>query len=817
MPSFSLTVAHRPVRVGLLVRAKSAEDFLEAVSVSTSLWGGLHNPILPVAETGESPWIETIVRRYQVDVLASPSDPTAFSDIKARLGHVPWPYMMGGGQPLLSELGGEGPAFSLVDIALPLSHYWVKEWRHVSETPALLPVCISTSPLAPMYAASFGRFPSATSPYPSLEEGFRRSTKARPVDLETERPKKEWHEALWPIVGTTLGLTHQASEARFLDSGCVVGDPSNVDHLIFFWNLRAAGADVIFVPSDNVDPHLAIVESHLKRLLSRPSRWGQDSERWFEVWQPEEFGSARGGSGRHEVPEAIAELVKGSAKLAVGSLNDYTWTQPTLGNLPPTSAPRSVLATFDERYGGPHISADLSARPFPEAEMSRSRGWQYWAWAIESTPRALPEETTLRLPLLRDLNDWYSRAFMPAYPGTLRVQPEGFDLLKPVNDATLELSPLPIDALIGKLFERAGIQSKRSFAGEVTQRVLETMGGLRPSLIFKVTGVRKLLAEEKARRGVKRPHAVQLILDKDSATKRASFDHFRSYWRDITPETILEILLERGVFRAGLELSCPKCKLLPFVEADRIGDEIQCPLCGFRFALAPLVHGKEWVFRISGVFEREGSPHGAIPAILAMAELARRDFLSGSTIVRPATDLTFDRRSCETDLVGLEISNEGFPSIVIGECKSQKAIDENDIRNLKEVRQRIRASGVECYLLFAVLREKFTDDEVALLRDLSNEFVTDRLMGLSVGSLAPAGPPILFTTRELEADPWSATPSEGPHSHPMSLHDIAENSQANYLGDRNPMPLPRSPRSESAENDIEVKPEKESFSANGEP
>lgn len=800
MPSFSLTVAHRPVRVGLLVRAKSADDFLEAVGVSTSLWGGLHNPILPVVETGESPWIETIVRRYQVDVLASPTDPTAFSEIKERLGHVHWPYMMGGEQPLLSELGGEGQAFSLVDIALPLSHFWVKEWRHVSETPALLPVCTPTNPLALMYAASFGWFPSATSPYPSLEEGFRRSTKATPVDLETETPKREWHEALWPIVATTLGLTHHASEARFLDSGCVIGDPSNVDHLVFFWNLRAAGADVIFVPRDNVDPHLPIVESHLKRVLSRPSRWGQDSERWFEVWQPHEFGASM-PPDRDEVPESIAELVRGSAKLAVGSLDDYTWTQPTLGNLPPTSEPRSVLATFDERYGGPHVSADLSARPFPDAEVSRSREWQYWAWALESTPHTLPEETTMRLPLLRDLNDWYSRALMPAYPGTLRVQPQGFDLLKHVNDSTLELAPLPIDALIGKLFDRAGIQVKRSFAGEVTQRVLETMGGLRPSLIFKVTGVRKLLALERARRGIKRPHAVQVIRDYDSAASKASFDRFKSYWRDITPESILEILLERRVFRAGLELSCPKCRLFPFIEADRIGDEVQCPLCGFRFPLAPLVHGKEWVFRISGVFEREGGPHGAIPAILAMAELARRDFLSGSTIVRPATDLTFDGKSCETDLIGLEISNEGFPSVVIGECKSQGELDENDVRNLKEIRGRLRASGIECYILFAVLRERFTDNEVALLRDLSDEFVTERLIGLPVGHLAPAGPPILFTTRELEADPWAARPSEGPHSHPMSLHEIAENSQANYLGDRKPMPLPRAPRDESAEGE----------------
>jgi hypothetical protein len=64
------------------------------------------------------------------------------------------------------------------------------------------------------------------------------------------------------------------------------------------------------------------------------------------------------------VPDAIADLVRASAELAVGTLDDWTWIQPTMGNLPPTSEPRSVLASFDERYGGPYVSADLSGTPF---------------------------------------------------------------------------------------------------------------------------------------------------------------------------------------------------------------------------------------------------------------------------------------------------------------------------------------------------------------------------------------------------------------------------------------------------------------------
>jgi hypothetical protein len=35
MPSLSLSIAHRPVRVGFVVRARSASDFLDAVEALT--------------------------------------------------------------------------------------------------------------------------------------------------------------------------------------------------------------------------------------------------------------------------------------------------------------------------------------------------------------------------------------------------------------------------------------------------------------------------------------------------------------------------------------------------------------------------------------------------------------------------------------------------------------------------------------------------------------------------------------------------------------------------------------------------------------
>jgi hypothetical protein len=593
---------------------------------------------------------------------------------------------------------------------------------------------------------------------------------------------------LWPIVATTLGLTHHHSEAASLDSGFVVGSPDDVDHLAFFWNLRAAGADVVFLPEDDALTFSPVVETHVERILSRPSRWGGDIERLVHLWRPEAFGSTRNEPPR-PVPDEVADLVRSTARLAVGTLDDLTWTQPSIGNLPPTAEPKSVLANFEERYGASHVSAAVGTGPFPEAEVAGPRGWQLWAWAIQSPPSELPGDLILRLPLLRDLNEWYSRSLMPAQPWNLRVQPNGLDLLVRVHDTALGIYPVHIDSLVEKLFDRAGLRIQRSAPGQVTQRIIEMMGGLPGCLLFKITGVRRLLGMTKSRNGITRNQAIQTIRDRDPVSRKASFDRFQRLLRDARPEDVLTRLLERGVFRVGLELICPNCRLRPFIEPARISDEVECPLCGLRFMLAPVVSGKEWRLRTSGVFEREGSPDGAIPSILAMAEVARVNALIGTTFVRPSCTIAIGEKECESDLIGIEISRDGDPVVVVAECKALGEVDADDVISLKEVRQLLRESGVECYLLFAVLREDFTDMEIAQFRELSDEFVGERHRGL-VHEVAPAAPPILFTTRQLEGDPWIARAEEGPHAHPMSLREVAENSQAIYLGARREVPWP---------------------------
>jgi hypothetical protein len=121
--------------------------------------------------------------------------------------------------------------------------------------------------------------------------------------------------------------------------------------------------------------------------------------------------------------------------------------------------------------------------------------------------------------------------------------------------------------------------------------------------------------------------------------------------------------------------------------------------------------------------------------------------------------------------------------IAIGECKAKGEVDENDLQNLGRIRRLVRDSGIECTLVFGVLRDEFSHEELGLLRDLAEECMAERSLAAPVYHYVQAPGPILFTNRELESDLGLLGRRDDslPHPTPYSLQDLAENSQARYL------------------------------------
>src|ERR1700722_16687007 len=88
MPTKNITVRHRPNRIAFLVRPDELSDLELAAGICTLLWGGIRNPIIPVAAKDDAN-ADALLANFQADVLF----PVAESDtIKSFVER--YPYLM---------------------------------------------------------------------------------------------------------------------------------------------------------------------------------------------------------------------------------------------------------------------------------------------------------------------------------------------------------------------------------------------------------------------------------------------------------------------------------------------------------------------------------------------------------------------------------------------------------------------------------------------------------------------------------------------------------------------------------------------------
>jgi hypothetical protein len=68
MPTTSISLRHRPLRIGFLVRPDELQDLRKAAGLCTLLWGGIHNPLIPVSAPDDA-FAHQLISLFQVDVL----------------------------------------------------------------------------------------------------------------------------------------------------------------------------------------------------------------------------------------------------------------------------------------------------------------------------------------------------------------------------------------------------------------------------------------------------------------------------------------------------------------------------------------------------------------------------------------------------------------------------------------------------------------------------------------------------------------------------------------------------------------------------
>jgi hypothetical protein len=332
----------------------------------------------------------------------------------------------------------------------------------------------------------------------------------------------------------------------------------------------------------------------------------------------------------------------------------------------------------------------------------------------------------------------------------LRVEPGRIGII--INAVEHDsLYGLPVSALVEQLFGSIGLRAKLSAGGLITRQLISRLGGINGARVFRIPGVRRLLKTYGPRDAFTAKAAFELIARRDPDSSQASFaDHKHLYIEprepgtELTPQMAFGYLVEKGIFRIGVELTCASCNLPSWIALDALKQENTCELCGMTFNATRQLVNSVFRYRRTGVLGLEKNTQGAIPVVLVLHQLGvNLKGIDRACLSVPSYDLKpnpeVNLPTCEIDFLIMipRAQRDKEAEILIGECKDVGGvIDAKDVENLRSIADALPVHRFKTYIVFAKLGP-FGPEEITLVKTLNGPF--QRRV-------------ILLTARELE--PW---------------------------------------------------------------
>jgi hypothetical protein len=704
METIALRLAYRPLRIGWCVRHGNWDDFHTVARLACAVWGGTFGPIIPI----ESPLADTLVKKFALDVLyrADVAD-ASLSRFSDRHSFLTWPYQ----HQDLFQLGHSGPEPAIVDV-LPAIEALGREPKEtlepivfVEENTAALFEIANGDPLRHAILANFGAYPSLSIAGTDYSEAVKLHLGAQMIQSNTRLPANS--SSLWtPATLARYGLTENTRLHALGADGIFAGAIDSFDDLVTFWNIRALGADVLFY-----DPREERLKEVAATQIARMSVKGpgRKFEEPIGVWC----------CSQHELEGAVAGLIGNAAYLRIA--DNQWWSEIPVFN-PPSTAKSYALPTITTA-GRAEITFQLPAPPFPD---DRRGHVPLVAISIEPMGDFVPtSDLTIWTPNIPELNPFYAALYISRH--SIRAEIDGFALLIHQGLQIITLKPLPRAKLLEEVFRLFGITAEQSDAGKVTTRLIRQMGSVLACAVFKLRGVRRLIARHPPLRSFTRGTATKLIHDESGVTEQdsiVSLDDVHLGNQKLTANSAFDFLLARGVFRVGVELSCPHCTLEFWITVDDLKSIVTCEYCGEEFQIAMQLKDRDWRYRRSGLFGKDDSQHGSIPVALTIHQLTEGILSLNRSIFRAGMLLSSRGIvDCETDLA-LFVEQTGIPKsleIVIGECKSEGGeITQQDIENMAAIADAFPPERIRAYIVFAKTGE-FSTEEIERCRTVQHD------------------------------------------------------------------------------------------------
>jgi DNA-directed RNA polymerase subunit RPC12/RpoP len=710
MNALNVTVRYRPLRIGWCVRQNDFEALRRSWLLSHTMWGGRYNPIIPVDDVE---YARSLVDLFRVDILWSvATDETIESFIKS------FPYLPDQffNTPFISK--GKEKKAVILDITHPIRHLYNEHFKNIPH-PDLEVVLYDwkrDDPLADVWLTTFGAVPSrevtGTDYLGRIEEYL-------PVKRITITPDDPWP------VGTENQMTlsdlarygiqqHYSMGNHSERAGFYYGSAGDFDDLINYWNLQATDRQVIFFdPAHNT--RFADIKTELLIKLESSPRKQFDFDNFTMIWSKTDF----------EHPDSHFS----EGKYCHSVVNRSTWNGLNIKTPYVYFSENQTMAMIVSGSAQPQVIFQLLSKPYSDDWQNHD---QHLVISINFGMGLFGDErSTLVIPDISELNVYYGNQCLLEWFGA-RSEPDGLGVISAIWAQNMSIRALDIINLIAKIFEFVGISAAPSKPGLIATRLIRQMGALQDCRPFKIPGVRKLIEDHDPGKSFTRSNAVQTVRAVDPKTNNIGFSLFEDLYierrpvnRKLTPDSVLDYLMKKGVFRAGMEFDCPSCKLKFWISIDEISTEIKCEYCGNQFNITPcLRHRGDWRFRRTGLFGRSDNQEGAIPVVLTLQQFDTV-FRLREMLYATAMELKSGKckiRDCETDfIVVIPKHHSGRIQVAIGECKNRGSITEDDVDKLSEIAGAFPSGRFDVFIVFAKLL-KFTPNELKYASRLNDKY-----------------------------------------------------------------------------------------------
>jgi hypothetical protein len=694
--------------------------------MTNAFWGGRYNPIV-FADHRDS--AKKLIDVFRVDLIVPIGNAPELQTLQDNHPHLVNPFLHDA--LFVDRRLGQGRSL-LLDVHNALI-YWSKQsdWRGTREHGFHRIVWDDASdPMADAWLFQFGAFPGPDEIGIDYASVLRQPTEAPDFPIDPAAPVSDGalsHLNLSHF--NRYGLyRHYSVRAGREHPGFFVGDVSNNEDLVTFWNLRAADVSLVFVDLAHFERYERVLPIYKYQLQTQTSREPQPF-RNLAIW------------ARDDALMEAARAVLGDEVRTLSRVVPELWNG--LNVRPPMMilGEASALGVIGESRGRTDVSFTLNEKPFS------GDTWFHTQHFVASLNLygVTDEQHTFVPPYIPELNEMAGRAMLLEYD-RLRVEPERIGVIVDAADHDLTLRALMVSEIIEYTFKLCGLNAEPSNSGLITRQLVSRMGGYDGGRSFKIPGVRRLIKTYGPNASFSKNAALQTIGRTDPVTGDRFSDHARLHIEPrrsgpLTPGLVFEHLVAKGLFRIGVDLKCPSCNLTNWVSVENLKHNNTCELCGESHDSTRQLVNADFSYRRSGVLGIERNAQGATPVALLLQQLSvnLRDvnhgvLLAPSYNLRPLSGRALPE--CETDFVA--IFAERFPdppALVIGECKDEgDRINQRDIDNLRAIADAV-PTRFEPYILLARL-SPFSPDEIALARTLNTEFHRRAIL-LSARELEP--------------------------------------------------------------------------------